>query len=278
MKLPHVYLKHNLINLFNDNLNRMSKTLLYLQPIIIEYKMQQIHSLVLEMKVRNKFDFKVVFLLITLCFAGVHVFGQSKSMIDTWNSLNSVYSDVSELVLTPSPTITLTDVTNLILNTVQGIPVSQTLNVSGVNLNVDLGIAITGNDASLFSLSQNTVVQTSGTVPNTNITITYSPVSAGSNIVTLTMSSAGAMPVTRTLTGNTIVATNIEPLRTSLIVSALKGNIFVRSSAGETIEIYNSTGQKLIKSLTLEGLTIIPLSTQGVLLVKVGNKVVKVIM
>jgi len=242
--------------------------------------MQQNHSLVLKMKVRNIIDYKIVFLLITFYFAGIHVFGQEKSLFETTGS--SLYSDHSsemrEIALTPSPTITLTDITNPILNTVQGIPVSQTLNVSGVNLSGDLGITITGADASLFALSLYSVKQTSGLVPNTIITITYSPVSTGTNTATLTMSSVGAMPATRTLTGNTVVATDIDTPTSSLIVSVVNGNILVRTSAGEAIEIYNSIGQKLLKTISLEGLNIIPMSAQGVLLVKVGNKVAKVIL
>ncbi len=180
-------------------------------------------------------------------------------------------------VITP-PTITLVDITNPVLNTVQGVPVTQTLNISGVNLNVNLGLSIIGTDAGLFSLSQYTISENAGTIPNTNVTITYAPVSVGSNSATLILSSSGAMTVARTLTGNTSVATGILSPVNSLVVTVENGNILINTNEGEMLEIYNSIGQKLLETLTVEGLNRIPLKARGVLLVKVGNRVVKVIM
>ena len=181
--------------------------------------------------------------------------------------------------VTASPTISLFDVTDPTLSTVLGFPVSQTLNVSGVNLGIDMGLAISGSDAGLFSLSQYSLKQTGGTVPNTFITITYLPNVIGSNSATLTMSSIGAMPVIRTLYGISSVATDINtPNATSLIVTVENGNVVFMSKVGETLEIYNSIGQKLIQKLTVEGINTIPVSTHGVLIIKVGAKTAKVIM
>ena len=177
-----------------------------------------------------------------------------------------------------NPTVTLTDITNPSLSTVQGSPVSQTLNVSGVNLNVDLGLAITGADASLFSLSQYSVAQTGGNVPNTIVTITYSPTSPGTNTAILTMSSTGAVAVTRTLNGVASIATDINIPKISLIVSVENGNVLFNATAGETVEIFNSIGQKLFQKLTVDGVNTIPLTDHGVLLVKVGSRVGKVIL
>ena len=178
----------------------------------------------------------------------------------------------------PNPTITLIDITNPSLNTVQGSPVSQTLNVSGVNLNVDLGIAITGTDASLFSLSQYAVTQTGGNVPNTIVTITYSPTLAGTNSAILTMSSTGAMAVIRTLNGVASIATDVNTPKTSLFISVENGNVLFNATAGEMVEIFNSIGQKLFQKLAVDGINTIALTNHGVLLVKVGDRVGKVIL
>lgn len=180
--------------------------------------------------------------------------------------------------VTANPTVTLTDVTDPVLNTVQGSSVSQTINISGVNLSVDLGLSITGADAGLFTLSQYAVTETGGTVPNTVVTITYTPTDVGSNTATLTMSSPGAMVVQRTLYGNSTVATNdINTPKSAFIISVLNGSVVFNSLAGETVEIYNSIGQRLIQKLTVDGENTIPVPTHGVILVKVGNKVAKVI-
>lgn len=181
-------------------------------------------------------------------------------------------------VATSNPTLTLTDITDPTLSTVLGSPVSQTLNVSGVNLSVDLGLSITGTDAKLFTLSQYSVSQTGGNVPNTLVTITYTPILVGTNTATLMMSSTGAMPVIRTLNGISSIATGLDITKKTLIVTVENDNILFYADAGENAEIFNSIGQKIVQKQTLEGINTIPVSTRGVLLVKVGNRISKVIM
>ena len=180
--------------------------------------------------------------------------------------------------VTANPSITLTDVTDPTLNTVQGSPVSQTINVSGVNLSMDLGLAISGGDASLFSLSNYTVAETGGNVPNTLVTITYTPNAVGSNTTYLTMSSTGAMPVIRTLNGIASVNTGLDIPKAALVVSVENGNVLFNATAGEIVEIYNSIGQLLVQKQTIEGANSIPVSVHGVILVKIGSKVAKAIM
>jgi len=178
----------------------------------------------------------------------------------------------------PNPAVTLIDITNPSLSTVQGSPVSQSLNVSGVNLNVDLGLAITGVDASLFSLSQYVVTQAGGNVPNTIVTITYSPTLPGTNTATLTMSSTGAVAVIRTLNGVASIATELNSPKTLLILSVENGNVLFNATAGETVGVFNSIGQKLFQKIAVDGLNSIPLTDHGILLVKVGSRVGKVIL
>jgi len=180
--------------------------------------------------------------------------------------------------VTPNPTLTLTDVTNPTLSTVQGIPVSQFLNVSGMNLSNNLGLAISGADAGLFTLSQYSVVQSGGSAPNTILTIVYTPVTSGTNTALLTITSPVAMPVTRTLYGNASIATGLSAPLNTFFISVENGNILFNSVAGETVAIYNSIGQKLVQKLTVDGINTIPVDAHGVLVVKVGNKVAKVIL
>lgn len=177
-----------------------------------------------------------------------------------------------------NPTITLTDVTNPTLITVKGTPVVQTLNVSGVNLNVDLGLAISGTDAGLFSLSQYTVTETGGTIPNTVVTITYNPNGIGSNTAYLTMSSTGAMPVVRTLNGVSSLTTDVNSPTSNFTVFVENSHLCFYATAGETVEIFNAIGQKLVQRLALDGLNSVPVAVHGILLVKVGSKVSKVIL
>jgi len=232
---------------------------------------------------KNYTDFKILFFIALLLSISIQSGGQdfeARLFVTMDEHVKFINSDVIRTVTAiPAPTITLTDVTDPTLNTVKGVPVSQTLNVSGVNLSVDLGLAITGTDAALFSLSQYVVSETAGTVPNTLLTITYSPVSTGSNTATLFMTSPGAMAVTRTLNGNsTIATTDLTITETPLMVSVQNGNVLVNAKAGEKLEIYSTIGQKLIERMTLEGLNTIPVVVRGVLLVKLSNRITKIIM
>jgi len=81
---------------------------------------------------------------------------------------------------------------------------------------------------------------------------------------------------------NTItVATVLTALNNLQILSGItisNGTVKFTASAGETIEIYNAIGQKLTHKLATEGTNTVQLSTHGVLLVKVGNRIAKVIL
>jgi len=197
-------------------------------------------------------------------------------------SLSSVGANINIITcsgtVTPNPTITLFDITNPTLSTVQGSSANQTINVSGVNLSADVSLSISGPDAGLFTLSQYTVSPSGGNVPNTVITITYSPKKSGSDSATLMMSSNGAMPVIRTLSGISSIATENNSLKTSFNITVENGNIILLSNAGETLEIYNPIGQKIIQRMTVDGMNTIHVSEHGVLILKVGNKVTKVIL
>ncbi|MEI8273097.1 MAG: hypothetical protein WCG08_10785 [Paludibacter sp.] len=72
--------------------------------------------------------------------------------------------------------------------------------------------------------------------------------------------------------------TSINQAYNNLEVSTSNGTVSFSSEAGKNIEIYNSVGQRLISTKTLEGVNTIPVSTRGVVLVKVDNRIAKVIL
>ncbi len=61
-------------------------------------------------------------------------------------------------------------------------------------------------------------------------------------------------------------------------VYALKGNVYISANANQTIEIYNAVGQKLVSKQTVSGLNTIPVTARGIILVKLGEKITKVIL
>ena len=182
------------------------------------------------------------------------------------------------LNVTAAPTLTVTDVTNPVLVSNDGNQVSQIINVSGVNLTTDLGLTISGPNADLFTLSKYSVSQTGGTVPNTEITITYKPVTGTNHSATLTMASTGAFDLARPISGVNNGTTEVNSVLSSLNVYAYNGKININANAGESLDIYNSVGQRIMHTITAEGLNSISVPARGVLLVKLGNKLSKVIL
>jgi hypothetical protein len=72
--------------------------------------------------------------------------------------------------------------------------------------------------------------------------------------------------------------TSVNQASTNSGIYASKGNVVFSANAGETVEIYNAVGQKLIQMRAVEGLNLIPISTKGVILVRVDNRIAKVIL
>jgi|GEM_PF-1041202 len=181
-------------------------------------------------------------------------------------------------IVTPVPTLALTDISDLTLSSVVGKANSQTINVSAVNLSYDLSLSLIGTDANQFSLSRYSVPLAGNSVPNTIVTVTYLPTSAGNHTATLMLSSDNAMSVSRKLNGFAEINTGIDTVKLPLTVSTHDGNIIFNSSEGEILQIYNSIGQKILQKLTVEGKNIVPVFLHGVLLVKIGNQISKVIL
>ena len=85
--------------------------------------------------------------------------------------------------------------------TAAGTPISQTITVKGANLESgNLTLALSGTNASLFSLST-TSVSNSNAESGQTVTITYSPTANGSHTATLTISGCGITTKSFTITG-----------------------------------------------------------------------------
>ena len=195
------------------------------------------------------------------------------------NFNHKVEKNISVSVSTP--TITVTEVDPLsVMSTPVGNSSTQNINVSGVNLTDSNGITleITGSNAVFFSLSTNNIPQTGGTALNTVVVISYSPTSEGSHTAMLTLSSSGASNVTRTLNGVTNFANSLNNPAGLLYITVLNDYIQLTANVGETIDIYNTIGQKLINKIAVEGLNKFHINTHGILIVKAGNRVGKIIL
>ena len=76
----------------------------------------------------------------------------------------------------------------------------------------------------------------------------------------------------------TPVATGLNAVQSQFNVTASNGTVSFTSEAGRTLEIYNSVGQRIISTKTVEGLNSIAVAAKGVVLVKVANRLAKVVL
>jgi len=176
-----------------------------------------------------------------------------------------------------TPTITVTEISVPEMAANVGETDTKTITVSGINLTDNIILSISGANADQFSVSPASIEPVSGTVTDVSVTISYSPTAEGSHVAVLTLSSTGAEDVSLNLSGSATVS-GLNPAVIKGIY-ARDGKIFVNAAvAGLNVEVYNTVGQRVASQVLKGDLNIIPVSTKGVLLVKCGSEVTKVIL
>lgn len=144
--------------------------------------------------------------------------------------------------VTNTPTITVTELGVPAMSVILGNSDTQNITVSGANLTGDISVAISGDNAAYFSALPASIAHSAGTVSNASVTITYTPLAAGSHSATLTLTSPGAASVTRALTGTSMV-TPEQVTPPDVIITEVYGG---GGNSGATlkndfIELYNTT-------------------------------------
>jgi hypothetical protein len=71
--------------------------------------------------------------------------------------------------------------------------------------------------------------------------------------------------------------TSLENATANFAIRVNNSKIMFNATAGELIEIYNIAGQKIISQIANDGLNTIPVTNKGVLVVKVGEIIAKVV-
>ena len=84
--------------------------------------------------------------------------------------------------------------------------------------------------------------------------------------------------VSNEITVSTTKDTGIDQPTSIMNVYAVNGKVHFTATAGEKVEIYNAVGQRVVNTLSNDGLNSFSIDAKGVLLVKVGERIGKVIM
>ena len=127
--------------------------------------------------------------------------------------------------ITPAGPTLSTSASSLTMDGIAYSTSTATVKISGVNLEGDINLSLSGTNANMFSLDKASIAKAdaSGT-----ITITYAPTAEGTHTATLTASSANASDVTVKITATAKPKTYFEDAVTSLtegwVYSEIKGN------------------------------------------------------
>ena len=121
--------------------------------------------------------------------------------------------------LPPAPELTV-EPTSLTFTGNTGQTYTQTFTVTGANLQGDVTLALSGTGASVYSVSPTTLTAAQAEAGAT-VTVTYSPVIAGTKSATVTVSSTNATNKTVSLSGSasTVPTLNVDPASLSMTTS-----------------------------------------------------------
>jgi hypothetical protein len=146
--------------------------------------------------------------------------------------------DFSNTIFT-SPTIVVSETEVPEMSAFLGSTDAETITVNAQNLTANIALAVTGTNASLFTLSTSSITPTDGSVSDVVVTITYTPVEAGSHSATLTLSSAGAESVVKSLSGTATVPPSVPDVIITEVYGG--GGNSGAPYTNDFFELYNTT-------------------------------------
>lgn len=83
--------------------------------------------------------------------------------------------------------------------------------------------------------------------------------------------------VSNEISVTTDTTTALSTLTQDLQLRILNGNIIFNTTAGKLVDVYNSLGQRVSTTITTEGSNTIPARVRGVVFVKIGSEILKLI-
>lgn len=219
----------------------------------------------------------------TISGSTITITGIGTSDITASQNGNKYYNAATSVIRTlvvkkwVAPVLSLTETTQNTFNANSGSNDEQTFYIAGKNLSDNIVVSLTGSNTNQFNVSQVSIPETTGSAGNTLLTVTYNPTTTGTHTATLKLSSTGASDVTHTLIGTSSVTDDITNSITENKIYYKNSRIYFNAHAGENIELYNSTGQLLMRTQTEQGLNSVQYNGKGVAILKIGNSSFKII-
>ncbi len=104
-------------------------------------------------------------------------------------------------------------------------------------------------------------------------------VNTGINFYTVTaVRGTEESPLSNEIGPISLTATGLSNAKVDALAWTSSGKVMLNASAGEEIEIFNVAGQKVVSRPAVDGLNSVDVSAKGVVIVKVNNRISKVIL
>ncbi|HPW95595.1 MAG TPA: hypothetical protein PK557_01330 [Paludibacteraceae bacterium] len=151
--------------------------------------------------------------------------------------------------------------------------------LSGLQLQNNVALTITGTDSNCFSVSPKSLEPVAGALNDVTITLTYQPNAEAVQTARLEVVSPKTFPVTITLKGVGVSpSVNIDTESVATKIFARNGNVMVVTNAAQRIYLYDVLGQMLYTGITNIGENTIPVDNARMVIVKIDVKITKIVL
>ncbi len=157
-----------------------------------------------------------------------------------------------------------------------GDSVFHKLIIAGANLKGKIKIQLTGQDSAQFSLSVDSITTMNANMVN-EIVIKFKPTSEGKKQSTLTISSEGAVTLTKMVKASTQIATLNTTSFERIQIKEENGLLYFKADEGETAQLFGMNGQLLKTIVTIDGWNELNWDQAGVYLLRNGKVIQKVL-
>ncbi|MFZ4582108.1 MAG: DUF6383 domain-containing protein [Paludibacter sp.] len=165
------------------------------------------------------------------------------------------------------------------------VPTDLSLSTSGISGTISSVMIRTASSAATgtISISVGGVAFTVGgatsvAVPNNNANITFIGSGSGQIVISWAQPTTKKAVFIKTIEVTYDITSGIETINSNLSVTAANGQLTFEANAGDKIQIYNALGKDILTKTAIDGKNSILLAQRGLFIVKVGNRLSKVIL
>ena len=150
--------------------------------------------------------------------------------------------------------------------------------LSGPQLQNDVALTITGTDSDCFSVSPKSLEPVAGALNDVTITLTYQPNAEAVQTARLEIVSPKTFPIFIDLKGGGVSPFSGKAEAKTCAIYARNGVVVLHADGGEVVEIYDVMGQLLHTFNAVCGENRAEVGKNRVVLVKIRNKISKIVL